>query len=461
MERTTSIFHAKTDREISEAFILITDVIKGVTGDETLRFHHCRHSFCNWVICQLFQLKKTVQWPFLSHSYFCVDAAKTLRERLGLKTNTRKQFWAISELLGHASPSTTLTSYFHLTDVFHRSYFANHLPELFAIRKIWGRGITLDEIGNPTLRSAQKVALEAILPIEQHVEFLSDTFDVSELDPPVVQPTDESIDVITVWRIIRRAAEGQTSSTIANDLSLSLASVKNVLALEKTTRKQTQRLSKHPARAMVNYHAQHRPNMKELEQWILTFHRQESTIRQTLNLTLLLKFIDTFVGAKDAKIRTHDKDVVLTLLKMLQILNLTDYLIEVHWYMSTNPVTSHHSLNGYLRHIAFWKKVLITELGMDWRRFTIILPQCHKSLKAHFVAKAPTRISDDGRFLKYKSPGTISISVKKTRFESDAKKTNKPDENGLKSRPRRRKSFVSFLRLLVIYLKVSEYHSHV
>ncbi|MEF1341824.1 tyrosine-type recombinase/integrase, partial [Vibrio rotiferianus] len=48
------LFHYYTDKDINDAFKLLTDIMKGVTGDETLRFHHCRHSFANWTLCLLY-----------------------------------------------------------------------------------------------------------------------------------------------------------------------------------------------------------------------------------------------------------------------------------------------------------------------------------------------------------------------------------------------------------------------
>ncbi|NLS14236.1 hypothetical protein HGP28_15230 [Vibrio sp. SM6] len=450
MDRATPIFHAFSDIQINEAFVLVTSVMRGVTGDETLRFHHCRHSFCNWTLCLLYQVNQTGKWPFLCHDYFSAEQAQALRARLGIAKNTRKQFWVVSELLGHASPSTTISSYFHLADVFHRSFFATHLPEPFAVRKVWGQRTPLDACGNPILKPTQQTEYAELQPPEVRFDAVTEPFDVSQLEPSQAQPVSESLTIIDVWRVIRRAAEGQTPEIIANDLSLSLPNVHNILIFEQDTREYTQRFSKHPAKAMVNYHALDTSNIKELEQWIRAFHHHENAVKQTLKLPLLQKSIETFVGAKDAKIRTHDKDVALTLLKMLTMLDMPNQIIEVKWYMTAETITSTAQLTPYLKHIDFWKTALVQHLGMSEQHFSILLPHTHKMLKAHFAIKAHTTLSDDGKYLKYKAPGYVSIEVKQTRFVSDALKPN-----DAKSRPRRRKSFVSFLRLLVIYLKAA------
>lgn len=106
------IFHHYTDKDLNDAFKLLTDAMKGVTGDEAQRFHHCRHSFANWALCLLYNLKQTHSWSFLEHHYFSAKRAEQLRHRLEIRQNTRKQFWAVAVLLGHVSPGATTSSNF-------------------------------------------------------------------------------------------------------------------------------------------------------------------------------------------------------------------------------------------------------------------------------------------------------------------------------------------------------------
>ncbi|MEL7441134.1 MAG: hypothetical protein AAGJ58_21865, partial [Pseudomonadota bacterium] len=442
------LFHHYTDKDLNDAFKLLTDVMKGVTGDETLRFHHCRHSFANWTLCLLYNLKQTHSWPFLEHYYFSLERAHQLRHRLEIRQNTRKQFWAVAQLLGHASPGATTSSYFHLADIFHRTYYASYLPELYAIRQFWGQGTTLDSNGTIKLKPKQQSIAKRFQPEVKLFSAPQSPFDISELDPPKIEHANDELSLEIIWRVIRRGAEGQSARIISNEMSLSLDMVKDILLTEEKLVPHTQRRSKHNAKPHINYGSQLKPNIAELGKWVSAFDDKQGELTNSINLNLLRGAIIDLVGAKDAKIRTSKKNLALTLIKFVKILDLSNQIIEIKWFMNDAPLTDLSQVTPYFSHIEFWIDALENKLELNKNCFSNILPKQLEEFLPHFERYDNTIVSEDGKYFKYKAPGHVAIEVKQTRFYSDQRK----DIKALPSRPRRRKSFVSFLRLVAIFV---------
>ncbi len=450
------IFHHYTDKDLNDAFKLLTDVMRGVTGDETLRFHHCRHSFANWVLCLLYNLKQTHSWPFLEHNYFSSERAEQLRCRLQIRQNTRKQFWAVAQLLGHASPGATTSSYFHLSDIFHRTYYASYLTELYAIRQFWGQGTVLDSDGNIKLKPNQQSVAKRYQPEVKLLSAPQSPFDSSEFDPPKVDHVkvdhvNKELSLEVIWRVIRRNAEGQSTRTISNEMNISVELVKHILQTDKELTLRTQRRSKHNAKPYVNYHSMLKPNTIETSKWVTAFDSKRDELSSTLKLDLLLQGINALVGSKDAKVRTSDKDFALTLIKLVETLSVPSQIVEIKWYMENAPLADLSQIEVYFPHIAFWLRVLEDKIGLDKSCFSIILPKQLSTFKADFEKYAKTIISEDSKYFNYIAPGHVTIEVKQTHFYSDRRK----EAEALPSRPRRRKSFVSFLRLVAIYLELN------
>lgn len=446
------LFHDSPDKHINDAFKLLTDVMKGVTGDETLRFHHCRHSFANWTLCLLYNLKQTHSWPFLEHNYFSAERTEQLRRRLEIRQNTRKQFWAVAQLLGHASPGATTSSYFHLSDVMHRTYYADYMPELYAIRQFWGQNTILDNYGNVKLKPNQQSVAKRYQPKVTLFSTPLSPFDISEFDPPKIEDANEELSLEIIWRVIRRNAEGQSARTISNEMNISFELVKSILLKEEELIPRTQRRSKHKAKPHTNYHSMLRPNVVEVSKWVLAFDSNRDKLRSTLKLELILDSINDLVGSKDAKIRTSNKDLALTLIKFVELLAVPSQIVEIKWYMHDAPFDNLSQIQPYFPHINFWLRALEDKTGLDKSCFSIILPKTLSTFKSDFERYAKTIVSEDGKYFKYMPPGHVAIEVKQTHFHSDKRK----DTEALPSRPRRRKSFVSFLRLVTIYLELGK-----
>ncbi len=92
--------------EDAEVHPVIHQAMRGVTGDASLRYHHLRHSLANHLLLAYHQISPP--WPAPSH-------LEPLFHTLGQGPG-RSGLYLISQLLGHASPETTLRSYIHCQD---------------------------------------------------------------------------------------------------------------------------------------------------------------------------------------------------------------------------------------------------------------------------------------------------------------------------------------------------------
>ena len=109
-------------KSVITAFSLITELMRTLTGDRTLRIHHLRHSFANWTWCCLNQKILVVgqsKLMLFNDDFFADDRLKRLQQRLKYNDYSRKRAFILSHLMGHKDVTSTLNSYLHLKDIFH------------------------------------------------------------------------------------------------------------------------------------------------------------------------------------------------------------------------------------------------------------------------------------------------------------------------------------------------------
>lgn len=100
-----------------QLFDPLTMLLQRITGDETFRFHHLRHSFATWMLWswtdsdhRKFQpIEALADIPEFSH----LKDAKLSLLHLNKGQPTRKTLHAISAIIGHAGPSMALFHYIH------------------------------------------------------------------------------------------------------------------------------------------------------------------------------------------------------------------------------------------------------------------------------------------------------------------------------------------------------------
>ena len=174
---------SKIFRDISllnKAFLLATEAMRLITAEPRIRFHHCRHSFANWLYL-LLSLPNKQQigfYAFTRHSYFDAANREKVMKRLALEEYSRKKLWAVAILLGHSSPSVTMSSYIHTSEFIHLLKFANYVPSPRLLRKYWGQKIQFDSYGRLNMYPKSKKNQLTVLPKqEQYVEICQDQQD--------------------------------------------------------------------------------------------------------------------------------------------------------------------------------------------------------------------------------------------------------------------------------------------
>jgi integrase len=102
----------------------IVEALRRVADDETLRYHHLRHSFANWLLLRFWIAEeggKDVLPPWLpenAHSHWLRDSAQAVYQgHFGATPTNRRSLMQVSCHLGHSGADITLHSYFHLADM--------------------------------------------------------------------------------------------------------------------------------------------------------------------------------------------------------------------------------------------------------------------------------------------------------------------------------------------------------
>ena len=102
-------------------FDTINEIMRRVTGDPNITFHHLRHSFGTWGFLRLmYAVVRPLPGLLFAPSETAVWLEKggTFRPERLYRHNrpTRKHAYLLARLMGHGSPATTLGSYIHCLD---------------------------------------------------------------------------------------------------------------------------------------------------------------------------------------------------------------------------------------------------------------------------------------------------------------------------------------------------------
>lgn len=102
-------------------FPVIHRVMREVTGDPTVHFHHLRHSAASWNLLRLVLSGLGTSPEIFSHlpeTRAFLAASKDFRKRLyGHDQPTRKHSYAIASLMGHSGPDISYAHYIHTCDL--------------------------------------------------------------------------------------------------------------------------------------------------------------------------------------------------------------------------------------------------------------------------------------------------------------------------------------------------------
>jgi len=122
-------------------FRAINLVMREVTGDQTVHFHHFRHSFANWMLIKMM----ASDFPELRDSKIVQEQGITVDKQFTLALSGNeyagsKMLYVLSRLMGHSSPDVTIARYVHLLDFILAQGLQRVSPELEynAALKIFG-----------------------------------------------------------------------------------------------------------------------------------------------------------------------------------------------------------------------------------------------------------------------------------------------------------------------------------
>ncbi len=101
----------------------INNILRKVTGDPSVHFHHLRHSFASWTWLRLMLAdlpnppNPPEMFPHLESTSNWLREGPAFRAAVfGYSKNTRKHAYLVAQQLGHLSPATSLQTYVHFAD---------------------------------------------------------------------------------------------------------------------------------------------------------------------------------------------------------------------------------------------------------------------------------------------------------------------------------------------------------
>lgn len=107
-------------------FEQINEILRKVTGDETMHFHHLRHSFATWTLLRLMLADMENPpdlFPHLAMTSAWLREAPAFRQAIYRQgVPTRKHAYLLAQLLGHGSPATSMEHYVHMADMLLAAY---------------------------------------------------------------------------------------------------------------------------------------------------------------------------------------------------------------------------------------------------------------------------------------------------------------------------------------------------
>jgi integrase len=247
-DKTTSRCLVYIDKHTSR----INHALKVVSGDNTLRLHHARHSFANYLLLltnELYysrhvyvELQKWCRTDDIENFSHLVTTLLT-----GKQTSKSNVLHAISLAMGHASPETTLRSYIHVLGLLHATKNEKRLVR--AIDKASMASITGVERSHVYKILARGCSERyGFLPLCEHVakkwtgyQQLSSHQQKNNLQLSSITPNKDRIyiELNDIERIIRAAESGLVDTEIAYYFQLDFSFVQGGIKATQDIKLQT------------------------------------------------------------------------------------------------------------------------------------------------------------------------------------------------------------------------------
>jgi integrase len=453
---------------LEKSFELVTLVLREVTGDQSMRFHHLRHSFANWTWLLL-------NWRYpvtiidciacLSHPYFSLERKKLLLMRLGLPEGaSRKKLFALTQLLGHTDISTTLASYLHTMDLFiylEKNREFESLTKL--VRHTYGYGANLNPEFSNEVTGATNFASEITFINSPEISrsfrpfTLNKTFVENFVSPKTIttdsssndkSKSERSISVCELLSIATKMSRHESNTKIRNDIGVSDSLLENIRHESQAISKSYPKTSKKklplfPIDGLSAYQ----------EKIVSSLTQRFDALPDKPDLNKSLQCMATLAGGKNFLIRSAEPQSIAHLLKFLVQLEFSDRHLAFSWFLPVSKTKNdqvYMSLNQALNAVSHWETLIHSTLGFKSAAIKVILPKGCAYPDNMFTPYGNVVRSNEGGFLGMSQFGVMATKVKRLETENQRLDTQLSIRN-----PRRSYALVAFLHLLLIYSELN------
>lgn len=446
-----------SDKQLLEkAFTLVTQLLQQVTGDESMRFHHLRHSFANWTWFLLnwhYPEAVSVSINCLAHPYFSSERRNQLLARLGLpKGASRKKLFALTHLLGHGDINTTLASYLHTMDLFvylEKNRTQDDLSKL--AQHVFGYGVSLENYYPFNIVGAKNLAAEFIsinAPAQANAltRFCLHDAEIRKVIAPKTTITVQKLTVKKLNSLLIQLSKNESDEKAANDQGLSIEIVKHIRQVCSSISRS------YPIKSKTKLPVFPTLGLKPYQIRVInSLCKRYDELLVKPNLHQSLKCMERLSAGKDFMIRSPNHQDIGKLLQLLSALNFTDTHLSFTWFLpvlNQREKTLYLELTKAVEAVARWQAMIQSTLGFKNSPLKIVLPKKCSYSEGNFTNFGYVVRSDEGIYLGKSDFGVVAINVKRLKTQSRRSQNT--------YRPQRDYSLIAFLHTLLAHKAISK-----
>jgi integrase len=432
----------------NQAFNLLSYILRSVTGDQNLVFHHCRHSFCNWMmlLLNIEYLEKFRTYHLCDHPYFDDVNYKKVASRLALTPWSRKRLWAVSSLLGHTTPEVTLSSYYHLSEFVHHLALSDNKLSKSSLREFWALQDENSKSSGKLLNPAHNI--DFLRPKQMTVcgpkTIHSDNQTLlKQINNAFSMTSDKELSLLDVWEVMSMLATNKSHMHIKQAIEVDDGQINQIIKIDEELSSRPGKKARRNLPRYANAAMLKKSEIASVETLLTTFNDRCGATEDG-NHALWSGVHDLMrnrVASKDSLIRTHNVEAIRSLLNLFKELNTEDWQLSFTWYFPSEKQFDKDLISQYRKDLKFWLDEIESRFDNEVVTKIVIPHRFVDYLRTNEQSKVKVTISDEGRFLSYLQKGTVSLHFLKPKADSN-------------STPRRNKAFISFLCVLAVFGKL-------
>lgn len=237
--QTLLLFDGESPRKTidkQQAQDFLNKLLKHVSADHSLRFHHLRHSFANRLMAYAYPLSDRM-WKTISRQLIGRIGSQHLPLLWSSIDEPTIKLQAIADVMGHASIKTTMSSYFHFPEILGRAISNQYAPNLTPKTMAYQLGQSESTLQKRRERSKGKNSLQAYFagePINRLFPSLNAQFQAANHHEPWrydFAKTSKKINLQQIDRLLVQSARMQNISVHGNYESTEIDDVLKVASL--------------------------------------------------------------------------------------------------------------------------------------------------------------------------------------------------------------------------------------